>query len=153
MSTSNRSLQALKISGLVAGFIGLSLLTLAFFKQTFLSPTFGLSASLLLMGMGVAVYAIGHYAPKTEGIKNDGNWQNSLTNRGWWGLLLGIVITGFYVLLYWFPGHLGLGQEGASNFGLVAFFDPLSQFFKGEPASQWFVYGTLYTPSHYCVRH
>ncbi|MCH4565653.1 hypothetical protein MKP05_21470, partial [Halomonas sp. EGI 63088] len=31
------------------------------------------------------------------------------------------------------------------NTGLVALFDPLSRFLNGNPASQWFVYGTLYT--------
>jgi ferredoxin-type protein NapH len=31
------------------------------------------------------------------------------------------------------------------NTGLVALFDPLSMFLKGKPASQWFVYGAIYT--------
>ncbi len=144
-TTSSRSFQALKISGQIAGLIGLGLLVLAFFNLTAFSSSLGLTIALVFIGVGVAVYAVGHYSPLSEGIKNDGNWQNSLTGRGVWGLLLGVVITGFYVLLYWFPAYLGLGSDGASNSGLVAFFDPLSQFFKGKPASQWFVYGTLYT--------
>ena len=39
---------------------------------------------------------------------------------------------------------MGLVQDG-DNKGLVALFDPLSKFLNGGPASQWFVYGTLYT--------
>ncbi len=31
------------------------------------------------------------------------------------------------------------------NTGLISLFDPLSKLLSGNPASQWFVYGTLYT--------
>jgi polyferredoxin len=58
--------------------------------------------------------------------------------------VLGIVLTGFYIILYFYPQYLGLNQEG-SNSGLIALFDPLSRALSGNPASQWFVYGTLYT--------
>ena len=46
------------------------------------------------------------------------------------------VFTGFYVLLYWFPGMLE---------GLLRLHDPLSQALRGKAADQWFVYGTFYT--------
>jgi ferredoxin-type protein NapH len=58
---------------------------------------------------------------------------------------LGIFLTGFYIVLYWYPQFLGLANEGGVNNGLVGLFDPLSMLLKGKPASQWFVYGTLYT--------
>src|SRR5690606_7702841 len=35
--------------------------------------------------------------------------------------------------------------NGEPNSGLVALFDPLSRLLNGGQASQWFVYGTLYT--------
>ena len=79
------------------------------------------------------------------GIKNNGIWISSLTNRGLLAWISGIIITAFYVILYWFPMYLGLGQGEQANTSLVAFFDPLSMALKGSPASQWFVYGTLYT--------
>ena len=60
-------------------------------------------------------------------------------------MILAIFLTGFYVLLYWFPHLLGQGNEEVKNTGLVALFDPLSMFLKGKPASQWFVYGAIYT--------
>ena len=47
----------------------------------------------------------------------------SLTNRGLWAWILGIVLTGFYIILYWYPQYLGLNKEG--NTGLVRFFDPI----------------------------
>ena len=67
-----------------------------------------------------------------------------MTDKGLWAWVTGIVITGFYVLLYWHPIYLGKGEDGL-NTGLIGFFDPLSQVLKGTPASEWFVYGTLYT--------
>ena len=102
--------------------------------------------SILLMTIGGVAYTIRSYSGKPEGIKNNGMWHNSLSNRGVWGWVVGIILTGFYCLLYWWPQYLGLATaEGAGNTGMVAMFDPLSQFFKKQDASQWFVYGTLYT--------
>lgn len=92
---------------------------------------------------GMTLYGLTVYAGETEGIKNNGIWQNSLTNKGWLAWVSGVVLTLFYVQLYWFPELLGLNAEG--NSGMIAFFDPLSMALKGKPASQWFVYGTLYT--------
>ncbi|UTW64715.1 4Fe-4S binding protein [bacterium SCSIO 12741] len=102
---------------------------------------------LCLSGLlaGAILYSYGTYAGKSVGIKNDGVWFNALSNRGWLGWIVGVVLTSFYVLLYWFPEYLGLGSDGTANTGLIALFDPLSQFFSGKPASHWFAYGTLYT--------
>ena len=68
-----------------------------------------------------------------------------MTNRGVLGWITAIVLTTFYVLLYWWPEILGY-QSGIdnTNTGLISLFDPLSQFFKSQNESQWFVYGTLY---------
>lgn len=108
----------------------------------------GLMLGFSLFGIlaGTAIYAWRKYAPHPAGIKNNHLWQKSLTNRGAIGWLVGLVLTGFYVMLYWFPTGIGYGAgvEGG-NTGLTALFDPLSNFFKGKPASQWFVYGTIYT--------
>ncbi|NND31742.1 MAG: 4Fe-4S binding protein [Saprospiraceae bacterium] len=101
--------------------------------------------SLVFITMGTIVYGWRHYMPHPEGIKNNGVWFSTLTNRGLWGWLAGIVITFFYVCLYWYPHLLGLSSDGTDNWGLVAFFDPISMAIKGKPSSQWFVYGVLYT--------
>jgi polyferredoxin len=68
-----------------------------------------------------------------------------LTRRGAAAWVLGAAITAFYVLLYFYPHLLGQGKAGAKNFGLIGFFDPLSFLLKRQAASQWFVYGVLYT--------
>ncbi len=92
---------------------------------------------------GTSVYGIRTYAKVPAGIKNNGVYFRSLTNRGAIGWVVGIILTGFYVCIYWFPEYVGFGEDG--NSGLVKLFDPLSQFLKGTPATQWFMYGTLYT--------
>lgn len=95
--------------------------------------------------VGSLIYTYAQYKNTEPGIKNDGIYLRSLTSRGVWAWILGIFLTGFYVILYWFPSYLGLGEGDTTNGGMVALFDPLSQLLKGQPASQWFVYGTLYT--------
>ncbi|NNF22497.1 MAG: FeS-binding protein, partial [Saprospiraceae bacterium] len=110
--------------------------------QNIMTPGY-LTSSLLLISVGVILFSWRTFLVKHEGIRNDGIWQRSLTNRGLWGWILGVLVTIFYVLLYWFPALIGL--SGSGNTGLVAFFDPLSMLLKGTPASQWFVYGVLYT--------
>ncbi|MEM0993292.1 MAG: 4Fe-4S dicluster domain-containing protein [Bacteroidota bacterium] len=54
----------------------------------------------------------------------------------WLGVITGVYLIGFYVLLYWSPAYI-------SNW--VAIVDPVSRFMSGNPASQWFLYGLLYT--------
>ena len=82
----------------------------------------------------------------TSSTRNNDVWFNSVSSRGFVGWIIAIILTGFYVCLYWYPQALGYQAGiGGSNTGFVAFFDPLSHLFKGKDASQWFVYGTLYT--------
>lgn len=102
-----------------------------------------LPIALIGLVLGTVIYGARSYANVPAGIKNNGVYFNSLTNRGALGWLVGIILTGFYVFLYWYPELLGQSSDG--NTGIVALFDPLSQFFKGQAATQWFVYGTLYT--------
>lgn len=100
-------------------------------------------AAMASISIGTIAYTWLHYAGSHPGIKNDGVWFRSLTNRGVLGWLATIIITVFYILLYFKAEWLGLGAE--TNTGIVALFDPLSQLFHGHKASQWFMYGTLYT--------
>lgn len=110
------------------------------------TTTLSLSWSLALIGLGVICYSAASYAHKLAGIRNDGVWHNSLTNRGLWGWILGIGLTAFYILIYWFPEVLGFGEE--RNSGIVQLFDPLSFALNGNRSTQWFMYGTLYT---FCI--
>ena len=61
-----------------------------------------------------------------------------------WRITIGVILTSFYVAIYFFPEGLGL-RSNNTNVGLIGLFDPLSYWLKKAPASQWFVYGCLYT--------
>ena len=127
------------------GVVGLFILTLALLNINFPNKTLFLTLSLGCIAAGTVIFANDMYLTKLEGIKNDGVWFKSISSRGILGWITGIVLTLFYIVLYFYPNLLGLGQNGESNTGLIALFDPLSELLSGRPASQWFVYGTLYT--------
>lgn len=92
-------------------------------------------AWILVAGGGLA-YGLHEHLSDRPGIRNNGKTTDSLTGRGALGWIVGVVFTGFYVLLYWFPNVLG---------GLIRLHDPLSELMRGKPADQWFLYGTFYT--------
>ncbi|HBU76567.1 MAG TPA: FeS-binding protein, partial [Muricauda sp.] len=154
MSTSNKSMaltgeppKNLSIGqkiGILLGLFGLGILLLAVFNLNFPNKTFWLTLSLSAITVGVIWFTWDAYSNKTPGIKNDGVWFKSISSRGLWGWVAGLSLTGFYIVLYFYPEYLGLVNDG-KNKGIIAFFDPLSIFLNGNPASQWFVYGTLYT--------
>ncbi len=128
----------------VLGLAGLAVLCIAIFNVNFPNKTLWLSLSLISIAVGTIWFAKAAYLNKHEGIQNNGVYFKSLSSRGFWGWILGIAMTLFYVVLYWFPQYLGLVKDG-DNTGVISLFDPLSKFLSGNPASQWFLYGTLYT--------
>ncbi len=71
-----------------------------------------------------------------EGIKNNHIYHSSLHSRGWLGIAVGTFFIGFYILLYFYPEHM-------VNWILMV--DPISMALNGGPASNWFLYGLLYT--------
>jgi len=131
--------------GLAIASAGVVILLVAWIGYTFENKTLFLGLSIGCIIIGTVVFSARKYLPQSAGIKNNGVYHSSLSSRGIVGWIIGIVLTSFYVLLYWFPQYLGLGENGNANRGLVALFDPLSLLFKNKPASQWFVYGTVYT--------
>ena len=88
-----------------------------------------------LVALGGIVYSIPYYKA-IPGIKNNGIMQSASTNRGAiaWGIA--VLMTGFYIILYWFPSYL---------VGLIRMMDPLSQLLRNKEADQWFLYGAFYT--------
>ncbi|SHI67127.1 4Fe-4S binding protein [Pseudozobellia thermophila] len=154
MSTYNRSMaltgeppKALNFHQKLAtllGISGLAILCLAAFNVDFANKTLWLAISLMALFGGITWFTIAAYAHKPKGIKNDGVMFKSISSRGFWGWVAGVALTAFYIVLYFYPQYLGLAKEG-DNTGVIALFDPLSKLLSGNPASQWFVYGTLYT--------
>ncbi|TDB68150.1 4Fe-4S binding protein [Arundinibacter roseus] len=73
---------------------------------------------------------------KHPGIKNDHIYHSPATSRGWIGIVLGSFLILFYIALYFYPEYV---------VNWIILVDPLSQALSGNPASQWFLYGFLYT--------
>jgi polyferredoxin len=69
------------------------------------------------------------------GIKNNGIYLESSTNRGWIAWLVLVYLVSFYLLLYFMADYV-------VNWTYIL--DPISKSLNGGPASQWFVYGFLY---------
>lgn len=133
--------------GLAIASIGLLILLVGLSNINLNPASWYIAISLVAITGGTALYAGNLYLTKPAGIKNDGVWFKSLTNRGIGGWMLGIFLTGFYILISWFPQYLGLGdaENGVPNHGFIHLFDPLSRFFHGDPATEWFMYGVVYT--------
>lgn len=69
------------------------------------------------------------------GIKNNGIYLESSTNRGWIAWLVLVYLVTFYLLLYFMADYV-------VNWTYIL--DPISMALNGGAASQWFVYGFLY---------
>jgi ferredoxin-type protein NapH len=92
----------------------------------------------LIIGLvfsGGIIYSIPYYRA-IPGIKNNGIMHSPVTNRGAiaWGIAM--LMTGFYIILYWFPHYLER---------LIRIMDPLSMALRNKVSDQWFLYGTFYT--------
>lgn len=94
---------------------------------------FWLSFGLAIIGALMYILPTKRTLP---GIKNNHIFDDAATSRGWIGILLGIFLVLFYIALYFYP-------EFVVNWILLV--DPISRALSGNPASQWFLYGFLYT--------
>jgi Pyruvate/2-oxoacid:ferredoxin oxidoreductase delta subunit len=92
--------------------------------------------SLGFATLGGVLYTVQTYREYKPGIHHNGIMFSSAQHKGAVAWIIGIGMTGFYVLLYWFPEYLK---------HCIATVEPLSQVLRGKPADQWFLYGTLYT--------
>ena len=135
-------LSSIQKIGTGIGWTGIFIFTLAIFNVQL--PDFFLWLGLGLIPLGVIIFANDQYLGKHAGVKNDGVWFKSISSRGVLAWGAAILLTLFYVVLYWFPQYLGYNPDG-QNTGLIGLFDPLSRLISGHAASQWFVYGTFYT--------
>ncbi|WP_162417466.1 4Fe-4S binding protein [Cyclobacterium roseum] len=100
------------------------------------SPLLFLFLSIGLAVFGGLLYILPLHRNETAGIKNDGIYFSSMKARGWLGIVTGTYLIVFYIILYWYPEYMA---------NLVIMVDPLSEVLSGGPASQWFLYGLVYT--------
>lgn len=142
-SSSNRILQS-SLAGLIV--IGIALLFLNGVSDVLLK--FG-SWSPFLLSLGLVsvasvVWFYLEYAPSTPGIKNNNIMFSGTKSRGWIGWVLGIAITAFYVVLYFYDDLQGFGLPAVLE-GWTRMLDPLALSLHGGKADRWFLYGTFYT--------
>jgi len=86
--------------------------------------------------IGGLMYNIPKINQEPPGVKNNHIFFKSMHSRGWLGILTGTFLILFYILLYFVPEYIT---------EWIVLVNPLSYFFKDAPASQWFLYGLLYT--------
>ena len=113
----------------------LALLITLFVQDQVLAPVF-LYLGLGLITGGPLLYFFRRFSKKPAGTQNNYIWFDPATSRGHIAWVTAVLLTGFYVVLYWFPWLFE---------NLIRAMDPLSQLFRGVPADQWFLYGSFYT--------
>ena len=138
LTTPTSALGAVEKAGLAIIGLGTLALLVAAFGAGYVYPLLLLIGGLGGLALGSFLY-FRKYLKRKPGIDNDGLMFASATSRGAVAWVLGIVFTGFYVLLYWFPQSLA---------GLTAAFDPVADLFgypEGVESRRWVMYGTFYT--------
>ena len=95
-----------------------------------------LSLTIIMGTVGCLMYILPLYRDEPDGIKNNGIMFSSNKSRGIIGIVIGVYLILIYVLLYWYPAYI---------INWILLVDPISRMISGNPASQWFMYGTLYT--------
>ena len=100
------------------------------------NPWTCLMLSIGLVVLGGVLFQFASSGSKHTSLAHTGVFHSSLKNRGFLGMLTGTYLIGFYVILYWFPAYLS---------PLVWMVEPIAQFLSGGNASQWFLYGLVYT--------
>lgn len=134
----------LQKTGIVLSSIGVLTILIAWAGAGTTQPLLCLAITLVTLFAGGILYTYGSYGHLPKGIKNNRAFITSMTSRGALAWMSAIVITGFYIALYW--RDYWKSVFGTDIFlGLVNMFEPLSQAVRHAPADQWFVYGSFYT--------
>lgn len=92
--------------------------------------------TFVLASIGGILYNLPKLYTTQPGIQNDGTYFNSMKNRGWLGIATGTFLILFYVALYFYPEYM-------TSWIMLA--DPLSNLLNGGVASEFFMYGFIYT--------
>ncbi|WP_084523954.1 4Fe-4S binding protein [Adhaeribacter aquaticus] len=116
--------------------VGLLLLVLPLFSFNPEVNTFFLWGGTTLSTLALLLYFFRTYQKSHPGVRNNGVWLRGSTSRGKIAWVTAVVLTGFYIILYWFPQYLG---------NLIEALNPTSQWLRGKPADHWFLYGSFYT--------
>ena len=117
-------------------FIGVFLFFIGAFGGGSHQPKLFFGLSLSFISVGALIYILKHYLKTPAGVKNDNITTSFLTHRGAFAWMLCLFLTGFYILMYWFPFTLK---------HLIKMTDAFSYSLRGRGSDQYFLYGSLYT--------
>jgi len=112
---------------LSATILGVLLYGISYMGYNLLWSIFTAVATLVIMAL--VIY-------KHEDKENRPARSSSPDITGWLGMIAGIYFIIFYILLYWMPQHITAWTDMVS---------PISQALSGNSASQWFLYGLMYS--------
>lgn len=132
-------LDGVQKAGLGGFSVGLLLLTVSLIGGSKWLAASGLALTVV----GALTFIIQLRKDGPPGVKNNFIMFQSIMSRGYLGWAAAVFMTGFYIILYFYPQHLK---------PLVLLVNPLQVWLSGSSAwdaqgnmSQWFLYGFLYT--------
>ncbi len=105
---------------------------------TALGATFG------LLAFGAATWFYVDFKDSVPGIEHDDTFFRGIQNRGLLGWTLGLALTAFYVVLYFYDDLCSRGMPALLE-RPIRLVDPLARLVSGKDADRWFLYGFLYT--------
>ncbi len=126
----NSLTRGLKFNGKMAFLIPviISVIVYGFFKyQNLFWP-------LVTVGIAAVISYLVFFRERS--LKNTPQRNSSPTNTAWLGVIAGVYLVGFYVLLYWAPAYIN---------NWITMVSPLSESLSGNQASRWFLYGLMYS--------
>lgn len=136
-SAGRKYFSALKVVAYVLALLGFSVMASAWLGWLPSGKNdFYLTAMMLPLTLSIAIFSYAQYKSHPAGIKNNYVWNSTLSGRGILGWSVGILLTLFYIQLYW-------GDNPFPKF--IELFDSLSFLFRNKAADKWFLYGTFYT--------
>lgn len=133
-------MQTIKNIGLILTLTGILLFTLVGLIHEEVITDNSLLFFFLTFGLGISgglLYAVADLKLLgPPGVKNNNIFKSKITNRGWIAFILFGYFIAFYILLYFYPELL------KNQIHLV---DGVSSLLNGNEASQWFLYGFMYS--------
>jgi ferredoxin-type protein NapH len=105
---------------------------------TALGATFG------LLAFSAATWYWLDFADTVAGIQQDDTFFRRIQNRGLLAWALGLALTAFYVVLYFYDDLVERGMPRVLE-RPTRLLDPLAFSLTGKEADRWFLYGFLYT--------
>lgn len=122
--------------------VGLVCFTLVAFGFEFGGGWTPIALAFFLPSVGASILFWERMRHSVPGIKHDNTYFRDAQNRGFIGWGLGILLTGFYVVLYFYDD---VPNAGAILDPLTSSLEPLSQAMRGTSSDRWFLYGFMYT--------